>query len=113
MMALDIKALRRSDIILCRNVPAHVEVSNPPFFTIDGKRSALSDQHDQLRAWQALAVPAAGAGIGLVIDIRDHYAFESHLVTSLESIALASSGCDLRSRSPRPALARWRGERYQ
>jgi hypothetical protein len=78
-----------------------LENIEPAFLTTDATRSTSSDQYDELLAWQALAVPAAGAGTGFVIDIHSHYGIQSQLVTSLEvyffmtSVTpLASSSCD-------------------
>jgi hypothetical protein len=97
-----------------------LKISNSPFFTTYATRSVRSHQDDQLRTWQTLATPATVVGIGLGIDIRNHYAIQSHLVTSLEVYffmtlvtPLASSGCDLWNCSRRATLAGCQGERYQ
>jgi hypothetical protein len=87
----------------------------PALFAADDTRPAPTDQHDQLRVWQAVAIPAAGVGIGMA---RGYYVPQSHFVTSLEVFVfmtpVTSFLFGLRPVQQRWAtLARCRGERYQ
>jgi hypothetical protein len=84
-MALDTKALRRSDMILCHNIPTHDENIEPAFFhdrcyaicSIGSTRSASG--------MASIRRTSSGCGHWIIIDVHNQYAIESHLVTSLES----------------------------